>query len=190
MPWDRMPYVIIDYKGEDLLNSIEGVRHVRFKDKLGKSGLHILSPTPEVDDEAVEAYLWKLWKQENTGLFIDEAYQLPDKGALRAILTQGRSKKLPAIILSQRPVSISRFVFSEADFFAIFHLNHQDDDKTVRKFIPGMERRSDMPEYHSRYYDVGKNALFGLRPVPDRDTILGKFYDRAKSPELRSVRFV
>jgi hypothetical protein len=177
-PFDQQPYVILDYKGDELLNSIDRIREIGLNEAVPKKpGLFILRPLPG-QEEDVTAWLWKVWAREHVGLYFDEGYMLPRSNALRAIYTQGRSKRIPAITLSQRPVGVQREVFSEADFFAVFHLHHPKDKETVAGFVPGAVFKGEMKEYHSRWYDVAKNKLFDMAPVPDADTILDRFDER------------
>jgi hypothetical protein len=181
----KQPWVIIDYKYDDLLNSVDRITEIGLTDNPKHPGLYIIHPTPGQDDE-VEAWLWKVWATENTGLYFDEGYMIPDREAFNAILTQGRSKNIPAIILSQRPSWISRFVFSEADYYTVFHLNDRKDRKRVGEFLPQGAVEARLPEYHSRWYDVGNDALFQLKPVPDREVIAQGLHDKL-APKRRMI---
>jgi hypothetical protein len=168
-----MPWVIFDFKRDDLIARIP-CQEIPVGTKIPtKPGVYVVRPMPDQEEE-VEAMLWAIWAKGNTGLYFDEGYMIGDSGALRAILTQGRSLKIPVIILSQRPVWLSRFVFSEADFFQIFWLNDQRDRKTLLSFLPPkVDGR--LPDFHSWYYDVGKDKLDVLMPVPSDDVILSAF---------------
>ncbi len=185
-PFTKQPYVIVDYKGDDLLNASERIREIGFNDVPRHPGLYIIKPQPSQDDR-VEKWLWNIWRRENIGLYFDESYMLP-KGseAFQAILTQGRSKNIPAICLTQRPSWISRFVFTEADYYAAFHLNDARDRQTVSAFMPPGTMDTRLPKYSSMWYDVGRDALFQLQPVPDADTILNQIEDRL-GPRKRAV---
>jgi hypothetical protein len=101
-----------------------------------------------------------------------------------ALYTQGRAKKIPTITLSQRPVMISRFAVSEASIIQVFKLNDERDRKTIQTFIPqdieplmrAMPNETPkLPPYHSLWYDVPRNKLAILSPVPDDDTIIAMF---------------
>ena len=176
--FDKQPYYIIDYKLEELLNSIPHLKEVGTGEKItDKPGLYIVHPTPDDADE-IEEFLRKIHAQTHTGLFIDEAYGIPRMSpAYKRILTQGRSLHIPTYSVTQRPAFLNPFVLSEADFYHVFHLNQEADEKRVEGYLP--EKLDVMlPEYHSRWYDVGKNALFHLKPVPDSDSILTRFDDR------------
>lgn len=182
-PFDKMPYIMIDYKGEDLFASSDRIKEIGFKDIPKEPGLYRISPLPEKDDEAMDEWMWKIWQRENIGLFIDEGYRLPKPGnAFNACLTQGRSKHIPVICLTQRPSWISRFVFSEADFYAVFHLNEKGDKKRVQEFIPrekiDIEQR--LEDYHANWYDVGKDNAFELLPVEEAATLTERIHNRLK----------
>lgn len=169
------PWVIFDFKYDDLINSIEGTQELSFDDPIpDRPGIYILHPLPDQQDE-VETYMMRIWHHENIGVYIDEGYMIgPNNRGFRALLTQGRSKRIPMIVLSQRPVWMDRFVMSESEFFQVFRLQHRKDLAAVNEFIPQDIKRR-LPEYHSYYYDVGANRLNVMRPVPDRAAILNTF---------------
>lgn len=184
--FDKRPTVIVDYKGDVLLNSSPYIEEIGLTDRLPSSpGLYIVHPKPD-DNEAVEDMFWRMWKRENIGLYIDEGYMIPNKAALRALLTQGRSKKIPAIILTQRPVFISRFAISEADFYTAFHLNSKDDRKIVEAYLPHGALDERLPKYHSKWYDVGNDTLLTVGPVPSADLITARIDDRLR-PRRRKL---
>lgn len=165
------PYIIFDFKRDKLLGKVDA-KEITFKTRLPeKPGLYIIHPTVG-EEERVEELLWKIWEKENVGVYIDEAYMIPKSSqSFQALLTQGRSKHIPVIALTQRPAWISRFLFSESDFLCAFHLNDARDRQSAQQFLPAdLETR--LPDYHSHWYDVGQNKTYTLRPVPDEGTIL------------------
>ncbi len=181
-PFDKVPYVVIDYKLEQLFTQTDRIREIGFDEVPKKPGVYILRPLP-TDDDAVEAWLWKLHQRENCGIYVDEGYGIdPKSKALRAVLTQGRSKRLPVIYISQRPAWISPFVVSEADFLSVFQLTKPEDRQRVAAIMPALDLdvSQSLPEYHSRWYDVGRAQGFTLKPVPSDDDILNRLDDRLK----------
>lgn len=181
------PWIVFDYKGDKLLGSIENAIEWDIRSKPPKRpGLYITRPLPHEVDE-VETFLWEIWKRGKTGIYVDEGYMINKfSKAFIAILTQGRSKEIPMIILSQRPVAVTRFVFSEADFFQIFWLNHHDDRKTVGAFTPiDMDKR--LPEFHSYWYDVKNDEQAILGPVPSENEILDTFDRRLAKEKPRFI---
>lgn len=180
------PFIIVDFKHDDLLNSIEGIEEIGYKTKIHKPGLKIIHPSPGEDDE-LESFLWKIHHQQQTGLYIDEGYMINRYSkAFQTILTQGRSKQIPTITLSQRPALLSRFVFTEANYFSIFHLTDIKDEQNVQRFMRD-PIDSRLPQYHSRWFDVMQNKIFQVSPVPGKETILQRFAD--KMPKKKTFFF-
>lgn len=178
---DKSPWIVIDYKTDELINSIDKAEHVDvgFVPKKKATGIFIAHPVPEADDEAVNNWLLKLWERGRVGVYTDEGYMVAGCPAFNLLLTQGRSLRIPMITLSQRPVWVSRFNFSEADFFQMFELSDKRDQKTVQSFVP-YSLEAELPLYHSYYYDVAKKKLTNLLPVPHESVILQTIEDKLK----------
>jgi DNA helicase HerA-like ATPase len=189
-PFDMQPFVIVDYKRDALLNACPFIPEIGLGDALPKHpGVYKVHPVAGQDEE-VEAWLWRVHAQEHVGLYIDEGYMLPGghigSPAFRAILTQGRSKYIPVTVLTQRPSWFTRFAISEADFYTVFHLNSVVDKKIVGNFLPPGALRGNLPEYHSRWYDVARHRLLTIRPVPEADEIVDRLTERLK-PKRRVI---
>lgn len=199
--FDEIPWVIIDYKGDALIEEIQKRNPGKIKriypDKKPpkEPGLYIMHPVPLRDDELVDAWLWKVWEQNNVGLYIDEGYALPQtrRSAFSAILTQGRSKHIPVIILFQRPVNMNLYTVAQADFFAVFEQNIDVDLKKTSEFIaPAITEDgrkitvfTDLPDYYCLWYDVGQGRTTVLRPARPEAEILERFRIRlgTRSPQ-------
>jgi hypothetical protein len=163
---DQRPYAVFNWKGDKSIDGIPHARHIGLDEIPTKPGVYIYHPRPTADDDEVESIFWEIWEREKIGVVIDEGYMVPkNSAAFRALLTQGRSKEIPMIVLSQRPVHMDRFVFSESEFFQVFRLQHEDDAKTVQKFIPRSIGRR-LAKHHSYYYDAAEDKLVTLKPVP------------------------
>jgi DNA helicase HerA-like ATPase len=164
--FDRRPWCIIDFKHEMLFDliGIPPIQQISFGTIPRKPGLYLISPRPDQDDQ-LEAWLWKVWERENIGLYVDEATLMPDQSAFRAVLQQGRSKRIPVIACTQRPVSVMRGLFSEASYFAVYRMADKRDYKTVEGFIPA-DLSLPLPAYHWHWYDVQRNTLLHMGPVP------------------------
>jgi hypothetical protein len=183
--YDRKPWIVYDFKGDELINSIEGAEDRELSDKLPeRPGIYVYHPDPD-DEDGVDAHMRQIWERENMGVFVDEGYMVgKNNKGFRRILTQGRSKRIPLITLSQRPVWMDRFVFSESGFFQVFRLQHNGDLRKVNEFIPySLNQR--LPEYHSYYYDVARNEIGIMAPAPDQDAILDTF--DARLSKLKKV---
>ncbi|SRR6266700_683939 len=195
-PFDRMPYIAIDYKNDDLLAQIGRIKELDLSDPIPeRPGLYVVRPLPSDIDE-MEKWLWRVWEKGTTGLYIDEAYLLPNKEAIKNILAQGRSLRIPVIAASQRPVDVPRSIFTEASHIVVFRLNDDRDKKTVREFTPkfmmfspgGEERR--LPDYHSFWYSVKDHSAGDprpyhiLSPVPKAKKIVETINERL-APDFR-----
>jgi hypothetical protein len=179
---------MIDYKRDKLLNSIDRRQRIGFNTVPTKPGLYHLTANPISDDDAMEAWLMKVWRKTNIGLYIDEALRMPTRqtGAYETILTQGRALNIPVISLSQRPVDLSRYAFSETNHVAVFRLTDMRDRKKVAEYIPALDPNYELPEYHSVWYGVDKNRKFVLTPTPVADEILKTFSWRLQ-PRRRAL---
>jgi hypothetical protein len=191
----KQPWIVIDYKGEDLFTNIveqNNLEYMDVEDPIPKDpGIYVVRPSVIQDDDAVNAMLYKIYNQGEVGIFIDEGYALPRKSPLMdMIFTQGRSKHIPVIALYQRPVWMSRFAVAQADFFMAFTQNDQRDIKVLRQFIPpatvkGEEIHVDsphLPQYYCLYSDVQRAKTCVLKAAPV-DMILPTFKKRLQKEE-------
>ena len=198
--WDEMPWIFIDYKGEDLWEEIReanpNIKSIKPTDNVpSKPGLYHMRPLPKVDDIAVEAFLWKVHKKGHCGLFIDEGYALPQKDAFDVLLTQGRTLYIPIICLYQRPVWMSRFAVAQADFVAVFAQMDERDLKTSSQFVKPAKGNngeiitvfSELPSYYCLWYDVGRGISTVLKPAPSRQVIIDTFTERLRPRRQRAL---
>lgn len=174
-----MPWIVYNWKRDKSIDSLPGKVDIELSDYPETPGIYVVHPLPVVDDDAVDAQMWEIWRRGNTGVYVDEGYMVPKESpAFRALLTQGRSLHVPMIILSQRPVKMDRFAFSESDFYQIFRLNHRKDQKTVEEFVPVDMTAHPLPRYCSFYYAAGDDRPQTIGPVPDMRTIHSTFARR------------
>jgi len=178
--YNLKPWIIYDWKGDDFISSIEGAQFIGLGEPIPRRpGIYVVQPDPS-DDELVTEHMWRVWSTGNTGVYIDEGYMVGNTNkAFRALLTQGRSKHIPMIVLSQRPVWMDRFVFSESEFFQVFRLQHIGDIKKIQEYIPhDITRR--LPPRVSYYYDAPNDKLTVLDVMADREAILDTFQTKLR----------
>lgn len=190
-------WIIINHKRDELVNSIPHAKFLKMTERPGKNpGVYIYQPVPAIDDVAVTDLMYWVYEKENIGVYIDEGYMIdPRDPALTALLTQGRSKHIPMIILSQRPTRISRFAVSEATFFQVFYLTDRRDRKVINEFIPtvsldelmdatqnddGSWNPRALPDFHSIYYDTRGHDVLVMTPVPTDHDILIVFEEKLR----------
>lgn len=178
--WDRKPWLVVNTKGDPLINEIAampGVSTIDLKASVGKRGIYVIQPRPDQKEE-LDKFLWRIWARGNCGVYVDEGYMVTGIDSFDAMLTQGRSKHIPMIVLSQRPVWMSRFVFSEADFYQLFNLNLLDDRRKMAEYIRDLDPQYQLEEYSSIWYDVAEDSVSLFSPVPPREVILETFKRR------------
>ena len=185
---EDQPWVILDYKKDKYLRSIPYIREIDLGEIPKHAGIHIIDVDPKTDDGEVDDYLYSLLKKGNIGLFCDESASIPQREpkyrGLKSVFAQGRSKKVPVILATQRPSWINQSVLSEADYFATFHLAKADDRARTKEFMPDdVERRLD--DYHSHWYDVKKDELLIVKPVNEEQTF-DRLSERLK-PKVRLI---
>jgi hypothetical protein len=178
------PWVILDYKREKMFKRIEA-QEIKLTDNAPKEpGLYVIRPLPD-DFEGVDAFLWRIYNHEKTGLFIDESSMLAPQGTwsrpMKAILTQGRSKLIQVIACTQRPVGIDRSFFSESEKMQLFFLSQEPDVKRVQANVRDYEPEA-LEEFHSFWHEVKGRGTKTIRlaPVPGDKDILAVFRKRAR----------
>lgn len=179
--FDKQPALIINSKGDSLIDEvseIKGVHTIGINDTPGEKGLYIVNPLPSQNEELNELFR-RCWEKENITIFVDEGYSIQNDEWFNACLTQGRSKHVNLIVLSQRPAWISKYVFSECNFVMLFNLQIKDDRKKVAEFVP-VDKDYRLPPYCSYWYNVKDNLIIEFAPVPDSATIVRTF--RSKFP--------
>lgn len=192
---DAYTWIVVNHKQEEMINSIPGAVFMEMDERpalinrdgkpcVKEPGIYIYQPLPELDDDNVTQLLWWVYGSNTKaiGVYIDEGYMIPPRNpALNSLYTQGRSKKISVITLSQRPSGISRRAVSEATFVQCFRLTDKRDWKTMQEVVPvkldpymrpnnGHQRL--LPDYHSLYYDTREDDPVIARPVPGDDEIM------------------
>lgn len=190
--FNSQPWFALNTKGDPLLNqiaAIEGVKSLEIEQPVpNEPGLYIINTRPDQGIE-IDTFLGRMWERQNCGLYVDEGYMLDVIDNFNALLTQGRSRNCPIIVLSQRPAWISKFVFSEADFVQLFNLQIQDDRKKIGQLVP-VDKDYRLRKHHSYWYNVGDDTLVELQPVPPPAAILSRFrakFAAAPRPEAPQV---
>ena len=187
--FDKRHWVALDFKGEELWDKVGDppMRPLRLGAMPGRRGLYRMEVNPG-DEDVLEEWLWKVWRKGNIGLFADEASLIPQKRAFKAILRQGRTKRIPVIACTQRPVDCDREIFSESQYRVLFGIEDMTRDYPVirglfgdgdvkemlrrrDKIAAASEKNPDMRQRWTLYYDARQKSLTILKPVPPPDSI-------------------
>ena len=178
---DARPWVIFDFKREAFFDRV-GFPPITVIDLDAappkKPGLYLVAPRPG-DDDAVEAFLWRIWERENCGLYVDEAPLMPEgSNAFQACIQQGRSKRIPIIACTQRPVRVARGLFSEADFVAVYEITDRRDFKLIEGFVPSDMAQS-VPWHCWKWFDRKRRLVLAMKPVPPPEAVAAMLAFRA-----------
>lgn len=187
-PWFDMPVTIIDPKRSKMIAQIVDAGAAKRIDMRRKPpenpGLYVISPSPGDDDDDVQVYLRRIYDKGSHGLYVDETLDLgPRNRGFRRLLTQGRELEIPMIYLMQRPAWCDQYSFSEADYFAVFHLSKDDDVKKLQKEIKDYNPK-ELGKYCCYWYDVGSDEGVKLRPV-DRSEAIISMYANADQQQFK-----
>lgn len=164
---EHRPWIALDFKREEIFDHVgfPPIRQISLDDPVPKKpGLYLVSPIPGQSD-LLEAFLWRVWTRENVGLYVDEAALMPEGDAFPAILQQGRSKRIPVIACSQRPVGVARGLFSEASFICVYRVVDRRDYKIIEGFAP-IDLEAPLPKHHWYWFDVARDVQLSMSPVP------------------------
>lgn len=177
--FDVMPWIAIDFKGDELIAQIPGLREIGVNDRWPPKhpGNYVVRPLPH-EEKQLDEFLWKIWRRGNIGVFLDEGYMIGRfNHAYRAILTQGRSKHVPVITLSQSPAWISPWILRESEFITSFYLNTKADVERVQQYMPRFNPEA-LGKFQSYMWSVKERQMVYLDPVPSCDVILQRFAER------------
>lgn len=164
-------WILVNTKNEKLIDNIPRVHFIDYEIPK-KNGVYVLHPGID-DEKPLTKFLWDILKEENIGLFFDEGYMVEFIGAVRpyiAIMTQGRSKNIPVMSLFQRPIGVTRFSFSEAQYLQVYDLFDYRDYEVTEFYMPKVYGLP-LPKYHSWYWDNQRKIMFQFKPVPSIDEI-------------------
>ena len=164
-----IPWVVYDWKLDGSLNEIARAKHVdtEFTPAKRDRGIFIVHPRRR-DFSAVEQQLDRLYEREDVGIYFDEGRMTEDSELTEDLITQGRSKGIPMIVLSQRPVDLTRYLWGNSEYVQYFPFGDDRDMDTAAKFMSGLkDKPALLPRFWSYYYDKFSRALHTLKPVPE-----------------------
>ncbi len=185
--YTERPWVIYNFKGEEDIDNIPYSHQMSVLDVQRVPGIFIVKPLPH-ETEEVENQMWEIWNRGNMGIYVDEGYMIGSNNrAYRAMLTQGRSKRIPMMNLSQRPVFMDKFVFTESEYWNIFELGSDQDERKIKEYIRQDIDTTKLEPFHSYYYDKKNKKLTIMQPVPDIDEVYDTFEKRLERLRVKKV---
>lgn len=117
--------------------------------------VNYIPPSEELlDKEKQSETLNMLYERQNLSVFFDEVGQVYQTPGFLNILTRGRSRKVTTLMATQRPVSISRFAFTESQKFYVFKIVDKRDREVVSNFIPYFSKDKIQAKYTFDFYNA------------------------------------
>ncbi len=169
---DDLTLVAIDSKGDGMpafkAHSVASARRLLRSWFRKKPRVIRITPEPYESAEEFDALFSEILNRRYTGLWIDEAYMVPDTPYFRHLYTAGRSADCPVITCSQRPVDIPRVCISEASRFMIFKLLDVKDRERLAGFTP-FNKHQTVDRFHFLYYDSVEMVTGEYAPIPFKD---------------------
>lgn len=170
--------LIINHKADaDIINQVKPLKKIPSRFRKGDI-VHVCPLLGDEEaEEAINNLLRDVYKIGNTIVYIDEGLMIPASNKeMLAIQTQGRSKKISAIVLSQRPKFISLFAVTQASVIDIFNVQGRDDIKTLENVVrPKNEKLEDLIDdlkpFHFLEYDKDGIRIEKPLPYPIRGSI-------------------
>lgn len=175
-------HFVLDFKGEELFAALDLTPWDITQPLPVEPGIYWLRILPGQEADVSQFFL-NCYNTTDILIFTDEGYMLPYQDRwVRACLTQGRSKRIEMITLTQRPVKLDVFFLSEATFMAVFRLNVKDDRKRVSEYMDGLEIPR-LPSYHCLWYDVALDENVVFEPVPSDAELIDALREEIEEAE-------
>mgnify|MGYP001626164303 CR=1 FL=1 len=166
-------WIVLNQKGDASLSRLgPNLTMDTWEDALDRGAkFAVIQPEPERTIEEIDDWIYALSEEwENIGLFVDELYYLTSNSragpGLTGWLTRGRSRRQSFIGLTQRPVWVSKFIFSESDYLVEMSLALKDDRKRMYEMSGMSEMLEKLPARYWRCYRQGSDDLVTYGPVP------------------------
>lgn len=150
---------------------IKGFNMPKIDDAIYKNRFVVVDPTQaQASMEVMDAFIQHIHDSTmNMGVVVDELYTIHNNGkagdGLISLLTRGRELKQSFLGLTQRPVWVSPFVFSESNYICEMSLNLLSDRKRMYEFIGHEKAEEKLPPHEWLWYRAEADKLRHFLPV-------------------------
>lgn len=204
MNFTEMPWIALDFKGDDTLAKMPVTDVIDIEDDIPASpGIYYALVEPKRYRSPTSDFFTRAYNRGHVGILIDETLAIGSHNeGFNTALFMGRSRKIPLIMLTQRPVGMEVNAKAQATYFQILDLNFEDDREATQKVIPrdqlDLEKR--LPDYCSYWYDVKRRYAKTLQPMPPEEDLFQTIFEKLpqrpghqpeemQSAEIRNPRF-
>ena len=192
----QAPIVIYDTKDEEKFLQLPNSRLVHNQEQCTQAvddvsvDYVIFRPSVEIqgEPEILDGYLWYHYQHyHNVPAYIDEGQTFHKGGraykGLIALMARGRSRGITTILSTQRPVSISRSIISEAQKVYAFKLGDRRDRKILSEVVPNFDKEPLPPKHGFYYFESGEDAPTLFEPITLPAKYNSGYVDKAKADD-------
>jgi DNA helicase HerA-like ATPase len=184
--YDVMPWVICDFKPDDVIAQLPITEQLSLDAPPPVDpGLYVVRVAHDdvAEGGRLDRYFRAVHAQGNIGIAIDEARRLGQRHyGFRLLLTEGRQRRIPMIMCTQRCFYIDTFAMSESEYIQVFQLQHPDDQARIESFVPpdafDFMELAGKGMHWSYWYDTRQMSCELLPPCPPIGQIAATIRDR------------
>jgi hypothetical protein len=189
--FSEMTWIAMDFKGDDTLAKMPVSDVIDIDDTIPeRPGLFYVLVEPKRYRSPTSEFFLRAYNRGGVGLLIDETLAIGSTNeGFNTALFMGRSRRIPIIMCTQRPVGMEVNAKAQATFFQTLDLNFADDRESMQKNFPkeeiDLEKR--LPEFCSYWYDVRRRYATTLDPMPSEDESFEVIAEKLPSAEPEAI---
>jgi len=184
---DSMTWIAMDFKGDDTLAAMPVTDIIELDDEIpDRPGLFYIQVPPSRHQEYTSDFFMKVYQRGECGVLVDETLALGARNdGFNQCLFMGRSRSVPMIMCTQRPVSIEKNARNQVNFFQVMYIGDQDDRDALQKNIPReiLDISEPPPGYCSYWFDQRRRWGALLAPSPPEEESMQRIFERMAPPE-------
>jgi hypothetical protein len=183
---DKMTWIAMDFKGDDTLAAMPVTDVMDISDDIPPMpGLFYVQVEPSRRGSATSDFFRRVYERGECGVLIDETLAIGQTNeGFNLCLFLGRSRRIPMIMLAQRPVGMEPNARAQATFWQILQITNRRDRDALREDIPEslIDLEQPLPRYHSHWYDVQRDYRVVLKPAPPEEESFERIARRMAPP--------
>ena len=184
---DSMTWIAMDFKGDDTLAAMPVTDIMDLGDPIPSNpGLYYVKVEPSRRGAGTTDFFKAVYDRGECGVLVDETLAIGAQNeGFNICLFMGRSRRVPMIMLMQRPVGMEVNARNQATFWQVFRLGNRKDRDALRDDIPEdrIDLEARLPLHHSHWYDVARDYAAVLKPTPDESESFARIQRRMFIPD-------
>ncbi len=181
-----MTWIAMDFKGDDTLAQMPVTDIMDIDEEIPSNpGLYYLKVEPSRRGAATTEFFKRAYERGECGILIDETLAIGNANeGFNLCLFLGRSRKVPMIMCTQRPVGMEVNARNQATFWQIFKIRNKKDRDSLREDVPEelIDLEKPLPQYQSYWFDVARDYTAKLKPTPPEEESFERIMRRMWTP--------